>query len=65
MQRLPVQRLPMQRPDPAGTPIELPVEVGLSDGIFTEIRSGLNEGDSIIVPLDKGEEEFPFGAVGF
>jgi HlyD family secretion protein len=52
-------------PDPAGAPLELPVEVGLSDGIFTEIRSGLNEGDSIIVPLDKGEEEFPFGVVGF
>ena len=52
-------------PDPAGAPLEVPVEVGLSDGIFTEIRSGLNEGDSIIVPLDKGEEQFPFGAVGF
>ncbi|MBI1299494.1 HlyD family efflux transporter periplasmic adaptor subunit [bacterium] len=52
-------------PDPAGAPLEIPVDVGLSDGIFTEIRSGLNEGDSIIVPLDKGEEEFPFGMMGF
>jgi HlyD family secretion protein len=55
----------MPNPDPAGAPLERPVEVGLSDGIFTEIRSGLNEGDSIIVPLDKGEEEFPFGMMGF
>ncbi|MBI1299495.1 HlyD family efflux transporter periplasmic adaptor subunit [bacterium] len=52
-------------PDPAGAPLEIPVDVGLSDGLFTEIRRGLNEGDSIIVPLDKGEEEFQFGMMGY
>jgi HlyD family secretion protein len=34
--------------DPQGDPVAVPVEVGLSDGTYTQITKGLNVGDSII-----------------
>ncbi len=36
--------------DPA-SPVAVPVEVGLSDGIYTEIVRGLNAGDQVVVQL--------------
>lgn len=37
--------------DPAGTPETVPVEVGLSDGTYTQITKGLKAGDQVIVQL--------------
>ncbi len=37
--------------DPAGTPESVPVEVGLSDGSYTQIVRGLVEGDQVLVTL--------------
>ena len=37
--------------DPAGAPEVVPVEVGLSDGTYTQVVRGLNEGDQVIVEL--------------
>jgi RND family efflux transporter MFP subunit len=38
--------------DPQGPPRAVPVEVGLSDGIHTQITSGLQPGDQIVVQMD-------------
>jgi HlyD family secretion protein len=37
--------------DPAGQPEAVPVEVGLSDGSYTQIVRGLNEGDKVVVEM--------------
>ncbi len=37
--------------DPGGMPEVVPVEVGLSDGVYTQVVRGLNEGDQVIVEL--------------
>jgi hypothetical protein len=37
--------------DPAGQPEAVPVEVGLSDGSYTQIVRGLNDGDKIMVEM--------------
>jgi HlyD family secretion protein len=37
--------------DPAGAPIAVPVEVGLSDGLYTQIVRGLNPGDQVVVEM--------------
>jgi len=37
--------------DPAGAPESVPVEVGLSDGTYTQIVRGLVEGDQVLVTL--------------
>ncbi len=34
--------------DPQGDPVAVPVEVGLSDGTYTQITKGLNAGDQIV-----------------
>ena len=34
--------------DPQGDPVAVPVEVGLSDGTYTQITKGLNAGDKVI-----------------
>ena len=38
--------------DPTGAAEVVPVEVGLSDGTYTEITKGLNAGDSVVVQLN-------------
>jgi len=46
--------------DPAGEPETVPVQVGLSDGTYTQVLKGLNEGDQVLVTLSTGTEEiFP------
>jgi HlyD family secretion protein len=42
-------------------PQEIPVEVGLTDGVFTEVISGLNEGQVILIPVQ--EENLPSGGL--
>ena len=40
----------------------VPVELGLSNGIYTEVMNGLNEGDRVLVRYDNTEENLnPFG----
>jgi HlyD family secretion protein len=38
--------------DPSGEPETVPVQIGLSNGTYTQIVKGLNAGDKVIVPLD-------------
>ena len=38
--------------DAEGEPVAVPVEVGLSNGTYTEIVRGLNVGDQVVVQLD-------------
>ncbi len=47
--------------DPAGAAETVPVEVGLSDGTYTQVLRGLNEGDQVIVTLSEGDDMFGFG----
>jgi len=35
-------------PSDSGDPVEQPVELGLTDGVMIEIKSGLNEGDTVL-----------------
>ncbi len=37
--------------DPNGDPIAVPVEVGLSDGTYTQITKGLNPGDQVVIQM--------------
>lgn len=41
--------------DPNGEPESVPVEVGLSDGTYTQILRGLNPGDQVVVELSTSE----------
>ncbi len=53
--------------DPAGQPEAVPVEVGLSDGSYTQIVRGLNEGDKVMVEMAAAQSNnnFPgFGEMG-
>ena len=34
-----------------GSPVSVPVEVGLSDGTYTQITKGLNEGDRVVMQM--------------
>ncbi len=47
--------------DPAGEPVSTPVEVGLSNGTYTEIVRGLNPGDQVVVQLSSSDSEGFFG----
>ena len=52
------------RSDPLGAPQSVPVEVGLSDGVYTEILSGLNLGDQVVAQLPQStsnNNRFPGG----
>lgn len=52
--------------DPTGEPQAVPVEIGLSDGIYTEIRSGLKVGDSVVIQVsssDSSNFRFPGGGL--
>ncbi|MBK6431308.1 efflux RND transporter periplasmic adaptor subunit [Candidatus Amarolinea dominans] len=37
--------------DPNGDPVAVPVEIGLSDGAYTQIVKGLNPGDQVVVQI--------------
>ncbi len=49
--------------DPAGAAETVPVEVGLSDGTYTQVLRGLNEGNQVIVTLSEGDDMFGFGSM--
>ena len=52
--------------DPNASPVSTNVEVGLSDGVYTEIVRGLNEGDRVAIVSTPVEEEGRFpGGGGF
>lgn len=40
--------------DPAGQPAVVPVQIGLSDGAYTQIVSGLKLGDKVVAQLSSG-----------
>ncbi|OGO05962.1 MAG: hypothetical protein A2Y73_07785 [Chloroflexi bacterium RBG_13_56_8] len=47
---------------PQGTTFQTRVEVGLNDGIYVEVKQGLNEGDRVVVEYQSTEQEqFGFG----
>ncbi|MDH7487853.1 MAG: hypothetical protein QHJ81_16465, partial [Anaerolineae bacterium] len=46
----------------ASEPQAVPVEVGLSDGVYTQIVRGLNEGDQVVVQV-QADESSRFGPV--
>ena len=61
--------------DPQAQPASVPVEVGLSDGTYTEVTKGLNEGDRVVVEMSSttgqsnnarfgGGFNIPFGGGG-
>jgi len=41
-----------------GTTEERPVEVGLTDGVNTEITAGLTEGERVVLPAGKAESQW-------
>jgi multidrug efflux pump subunit AcrA (membrane-fusion protein) len=43
--------------DAEGEPIAVPVEVGLSNGTYTQIVRGLNPGDQVVVQLSSSDSE--------
>ncbi len=40
--------------NPSAQPQAVPVQVGLSDGTYTQITSGLNDGDQVVVEMTSG-----------
>ena len=50
--------------DPAGQPEVVPVEVGLSDGSYTQIVRGLNEGDKVMVEMAATQSNNNFRGFG-
>jgi HlyD family secretion protein len=50
--------------DPESSPQAVPVEVGISDGVYSEVIRGLNEGDQVIVQVQASDAtEGLFGAI--
>jgi len=50
--------------NPAAEPQALPVEVGLSDGTYTQIVRGLNEGDQVVVQMSNATNNNFFRGLG-
>ena len=50
--------------DPNGAAEAVPVEIGLSDGTYTQIIKGLNAGDSVVVQLTTSGASSSFGNMG-
>jgi RND family efflux transporter MFP subunit len=50
--------------DPAGQPEAVPVEVGLSDGSYTQIVRGLNDGDKVLVEMAAAQSNNNFRGFG-
>jgi len=50
--------------DPAGQPEAVPVEVGLSDGSYTQIVRGLNDGDKVVVEMAAAQSNNNFRGFG-
>ena len=50
--------------DPAGQPEAVPVEVGLSDGSYTQIVRGLNDGDQVVVEMSAAQSNTNFRGFG-
>ncbi|MEO0108685.1 MAG: efflux RND transporter periplasmic adaptor subunit [candidate division WOR-3 bacterium] len=46
-----------------GRPVPRPVEIGVSDSYNTEVRSGLKEGETVVIGLDQGRVN-PFAQSG-
>lgn len=46
---------------PDAAAVEVPVEVGVSDGIYAEVLRGLNEGDQVVVQYEATQETSDFG----
>jgi HlyD family secretion protein len=49
---------------PEGATVAVPVEVGLSDGVNTQITSGLQPGDQVVVQVEATQTTNPFGGPG-
>jgi len=50
--------------DPGAGPESVPVEVGLSDGVYTQIVRGLIEGDQVVMQLEAADSQgFGLGAM--
>ena len=50
--------------DPQGQPEAVPVEVGLSDGTYTQIVRGLNDGDKVVVEMAAAQSNNNFRGFG-
>jgi multidrug efflux pump subunit AcrA (membrane-fusion protein) len=50
--------------DPEGDPVSVPVEVGLSNGTYTEIVRGLNPGDQVVVQLSASDSSGTLRGLG-
>jgi hypothetical protein len=51
--------------DPTAAPQAVPVEVGLSDGVNTQIVKGLNAGDKVVVQMTASQSnQFNFRGIG-
>ena len=50
--------------DPSGAAETVPVEVGLSDGTYTQVTKGLNAGDSVLVQLQSTSSSSSSKAMG-
>jgi RND family efflux transporter MFP subunit len=50
--------------DPNGDPETIPVEIGVSNGTYTQIVKGLNAGDQVIVTLDTSSTESTLQGMG-
>jgi len=50
--------------DPAGGTQAVPVEIGLSDGVYTQVVRGLNVGDQVVVELAATTSTTDMGAMG-
>ncbi len=59
-----VQVLVADPNDPSAEPQAVPVEIGLSDGVNTQIVRGLNPGDKVVIPIAAAQSTNPLGVRG-